>query len=77
MVGAETLMRQAGMTAKSWLQQAQDAVKDMNMSDDSKARIIAAFIHAAAKDQHTMTIRALAEEGLLKVGGSEVGNGYM
>ena len=35
------------------------------MSEDSKATIIAAFIRAAAQDQHTMTIRSLAEAGLL------------
>lgn len=66
MVEAETLMRQAGYTAKEWLDQAKVAVADMNLSDDAKANIIAAFIRAAAQDQHTMTIRSLAEEGLLR-----------
>ena len=66
MSNAETLMKQAGMTAAAWLVQAEDAVKDMNISDESKAQIIAAFIQAAAQDQHTMTIRTLAEAGLLK-----------
>jgi len=63
---AETLMKQAGMTAETWLHQAQKAVEGMEMSDEGKAQIIAAFIRAAAQDQHTMTIRTLAEEGLLK-----------
>lgn len=66
MAEAETLMRQAGYTAKEWLEQAKEAVADMKMSDEAKAQIIAAFIRAAAQDQHTMTIRYLAEEGLLK-----------
>ena len=60
-----TLMRQAGYTAKEWLVQAKEAVADMEISDEGKARIIAAFMQAAAQDQHTMTIRNLAEEGLL------------
>ena len=68
MAQAETLMKQAGMTAEVWLNQARDAVEDMKMSDEGKAQIIAAFIRAAAQDQHTMTIRHLAEEGLLKGG---------
>ena len=65
MVKAETLMRQAGYTAKEWLVQAEEAVANMKISDDAKAQIIAAFIQAAAQDQHTMTIRSLAEEGIL------------
>ncbi|PHS70093.1 MAG: hypothetical protein COB00_00365 [Alcanivorax sp.] len=66
MVQAETLMRQAGYTATEWLNQAKEAVSDMSISDEAKAQIIAAFIRAAAQDQHTMTIRSLAEEGLLQ-----------
>lgn len=66
MAQAETLMRQAGYTAKEWLEQAKEATSDLNLSDDAKARVIAAFIQAAAQDQHTMTIRFLAEEGLLQ-----------
>ncbi len=62
----ETLMRQAGYTANEWLEQAKEAVADLKMSDEAKAQIIAAFIQAAAQDQHTMTIRDLAEQGLLK-----------
>ncbi len=65
MVQAETLMKQAGYTAEVWLKQAQEAVADLKMSGEAKARIIAAFIQAAAQDQHTMTIRNLAEQGLL------------
>lgn len=68
MIEPETLMRQAGMTAQVWLNQAREAVEDMRMSDEAKAQIIAAFIRAAAQDQHTMTIRFLAEEGLIKGG---------
>ncbi|CAA0113351.1 Uncharacterised protein [BD1-7 clade bacterium] len=66
MTDAETLMRQAGMTAEEWLRRAERAVDGMEISDDAKATIIAAFIQAAAQDQHTMTIRSLAEAGLLK-----------
>lgn len=66
MLDAETLMRQAGITANEWLNQANEAVKNIDISDDSKARVIAAFMYAAAQDQHTMTIRNLAEEKLLK-----------
>ena len=66
MVQAETLMKQAGWyTAKEWLNQAEDAVAEIKMSDEANVQIIAAFIHAAAQDQHTMTIRNLAEQGLL------------
>ena len=66
MVKAETLMKQAGLTAETWLHQANEAVNGMNISDDAKAQIIAAFLRAAAQDQHTMTIQALAEEGIIK-----------
>ena len=66
MVEAETLMRQAGYTATEWLNQAKEAVSGMDLSDEAKAKIISAFIQAAAQDQHTMTIRALAEDGLLR-----------
>lgn len=66
---AETLKKQTGDTASDWLDQAKEAVKDLKVSDDVKARVIAAFLQAAAQDQHTMTIRTLAESGLLnKVG---------
>ncbi len=41
----------------------------MKISDEAKAHIIAAFIQAAAQDQHTMTIRNLAEQGLLNSSG--------
>ena len=71
---AETLMKQAGVTAASWLSQAEEAVKDMNMSDDAKAHIIAAFIRSAAQVQHTKTIQALAEKGIIKNSGG-AGNG--
>lgn len=66
MLDPEALMRQAGMTAATWLDQAQEAVEGMEISDEGKAQIISAFMRAAAQDQHTMTIRNLAEEGLLK-----------
>ncbi|GAA5446096.1 hypothetical protein Misp06_04304 [Microbulbifer sp. NBRC 101763] len=65
MVSAETLMEQAGDTVTVWLNQAQQAVSGMDLSDEAKAQIISAFIQAAAQDQHTMTIRALAENQLL------------
>ncbi|HDM8056901.1 hypothetical protein [Vibrio harveyi] len=65
MVKAETLMRQAGDTAEIWLKQAIDATEHLPVSEDARATIIAAFIQAAAQDQHTMTVRALAENGLL------------
>lgn len=66
MLQAEALMKQAGYTASEWLEQAKEAVSDMNMSDEAKAHVIAAFIRAAAQDQHTMTLRSLAESGLLQ-----------
>jgi len=65
MAEPETLMKQAGLTTETWLNQAEEAVKHMNISEDSKVIIIAAFIRTAAQDQHTMTIRFLAEAGLL------------
>ncbi|WP_105215373.1 hypothetical protein [Pseudoalteromonas sp. T1lg22] len=65
MVDAETLMKQAGMTADTWLTQAIEATEHLPISEESRAMIIAAYIQAAAQDQHTMTIRALAENGLL------------
>ncbi|PKG37486.1 hypothetical protein [Psychromonas sp. Urea-02u-13] len=65
MVSAETLMEQAGETAEAWLRQAITATEHIPVSEEARATIIAAFIQAAAQDQHTMTIRALAENGLL------------
>lgn len=65
MVSAETLMEQAGDTAEVWLRQAIQATEHLPVSEEARATIIAGFIQAAAQDQHTMTIRALAENGLL------------
>ena len=62
---AETLMDQAGDTAASWLRQATSAISELELTGDAKATVIAAFMLAAAQDQHTMTIRTLAENGIL------------
>ena len=62
MIDPEILMRQAGFTASEWLNQAIEAVDKMNLTDEKAyAMVISAFLSAAASDQHTMTLRAIAE----------------
>ena len=62
MVEAETLMRQAGYTAHMWLDQAIEAIEPLKgYSHADKAVMIAAFMNAAAQDQHTMTLRTIEQ----------------
>jgi len=55
--------------------QAEEAVALMDISSHEKGQVIAAFIQAAAQYLHTMTIRWLADKGLLTPGGVD-GVGY-
>ena len=59
---AETLMRQAGYTAEVWLKQALTATDEEFEDEKARAIVIAAFLNAAAQDQHTMTTLRISEE---------------
>jgi len=66
MIGASAfeLMIQAGETARGWMREAATFVEERfpKYPPTAKARLIAAYVQAAAADQHGMYIRALAED---------------
>jgi len=62
MVTPETLMRQAGMTAETWMCEANRMADTLEITDETaKAKLIAAYMIAAALDQLTMTYRDVEE----------------
>ena len=60
----ETLMRQAGMTANEWLHQGIESIDRAFGEGYAKKNpeLLAAFMQAAARDQHTATFSILARE---------------
>lgn len=57
-------MRQAGATARDWMNEAAGFVERRfpDHPPTARARLIAAFVQAAAADEVAMYLRALAEE---------------
>lgn len=63
MLDAQTVMKQAGMTAHDWMMEAKRFVEDMfeDYPPEARATLIAAYTQAAAGDEIAMHVRALAE----------------
>ena len=63
MLDAETIMKQAGMTAHDWMLEAARFVEDRfaNYPPEARATLIAAYTKAAAGDEIAMSLRGLAE----------------
>lgn len=63
MASAETLMRQAGMTADYWMQQAIESI-DARLGEGYASKhpeLISGFIIAASNDQKAMHIKEMSE----------------
>lgn len=63
MIEANLLMKQAGMTANSWMMEAKTFVEDWfsEYPPAARATLIAAYVNAAAGDEIAMYLRNLTE----------------
>ena len=63
MLDAQTVMKQAGMTAHDWMMEAKRFVEELfgDYPPEARATLIAAYTKAAAGDEIAMHVRALAE----------------
>ena len=63
MLDAQTVMKQAGMTAHDWMSEAARFVEERfaDYPPEARATLIAAYTNAAAGDEIAMHVRALAE----------------
>lgn len=63
MLDAQTVMKQAGMTAHDWMSEARNYV-ERNFAEyppEARATLIAAYVQTAAGDEIAMSLRGLAE----------------
>lgn len=63
MLDADSVMKQAGLTAQHWMECATRYVEGRfgNYPPEARATLIAAYMKAAAGDEIAMHVRALAE----------------